>query len=201
MAAPDAAMAAAFEAGVDVLRGLGAAVEEVRLPVSVAECLACSSMIGPAESASIHERELRESPALMGAALRDKLMAGSMVRAADYLAAQRRRRGIAAGVDALMRQYDAVVTYGALHAAPRLGIEPEMTAFTRDTALVPFSLSGHPSVVQCTGYMEDGGAGLPLNWQIAGRLWDEATVLRVAAAYEAATPWRVRRPEPVLETI
>ena len=39
--------------------------------------------------------------------------------------------------------------------------------------------------------------GLPLSMQIVGRPFDDATVLRVAHAYEAATPWRARR--PVLE--
>src|SRR6266852_2944977 len=36
--------------------------------------------------------------------------------------------------------------------------------------------------------------GLPLSLQIAGRPFDEATVLRAAYAYEKATPWRKRRP-------
>jgi aspartyl-tRNA(Asn)/glutamyl-tRNA(Gln) amidotransferase subunit A len=31
--------------------------------------------------------------------------------------------------------------------------------------------------------------------QVAGKAFDEATVLRVADAYERATPWRARRPE------
>ena len=37
-------------------------------------------------------------------------------------------------------------------------------------------------------------AGFPLSLQIAGRPFDEATVLRAAYAYEKATPWRKRRP-------
>jgi aspartyl-tRNA(Asn)/glutamyl-tRNA(Gln) amidotransferase subunit A len=31
--------------------------------------------------------------------------------------------------------------------------------------------------------------------QIIGSYFDETKVLRVAAAYEAATPWRTRRPQ------
>ena len=191
IAEPDPAMAAAFDAGVAVLRELGAQVEAAAFPVPVAACRACSALIGSAESAAIHEQELRERPGEMGAALRDKLMAGSLVRAADYLAAQRTRRQVAAAMDAMLRSHDAVVSFGALHVAPRLGVEPEMTAFTSDTALVPANLSGHPSLVQCTGFDADG---LPLNWQVIGRLHGEATVLRVAHAYEAATAWRHRRP-------
>ncbi|MEJ1159262.1 amidase [Prosthecomicrobium sp. N25] len=191
--APDADLVAAFEAGLAVLRDLGAVLVEASFPAPVADFYACTRVIGPVESATIHERELVETPGAMGFALRDKLMFGTMVRAVDYIAAQRRRRALAAAMDALMSRFDAVVTFGACHVAPRLGVEPEMTAFTTDTALVPFNISGHPCLVQCTGY---GTSGLPLHWQIAGPFLAEPTILRVAAAYEAATPWRDRRPEP-----
>lgn len=190
--AADAPLAEAFAAGLAVLEGRGARLVRTRLPVAAAECFAATRMIGPAESASIHERELRERPDDMGFALRDKLMAGSMIRAVDYIAAQRLRRIVADGIDTLLRGFDALVTFGTLHVPPPLGVEPEMTAFTVDTMLTPFNLSGHPALVQCTGFSE----GLPLNWQIVGNRGDEASVIRVAAAYEAATPWRIRRANP-----
>jgi aspartyl-tRNA(Asn)/glutamyl-tRNA(Gln) amidotransferase subunit A len=190
--APDAPLQRGFEEALAVLERLGATLTRVRLPVPAAECLAATRMIGPAESAAIHELELMEQPGLMGFALRDKLLAGSLVRAVDYLAAQRLRRAVADGMDTLMRGYDALVTYGTLHMPPRLGVEPEMTAFTVETMLTPFNLSGHPCMAQCTGFAD----GLPLNWQIVGNRFDEASIVRVAAAYEAATPWRLHRARP-----
>jgi aspartyl-tRNA(Asn)/glutamyl-tRNA(Gln) amidotransferase subunit A len=48
-----------------------------------------------------------------------------------------------------------------------------------------------PAISLPCGFSEDG---LPVGLQIAARRWDEETVLRVAAAYEAATPWHKRRP-------
>ena len=36
--------------------------------------------------------------------------------------------------------------------------------------------------------------GLPLSVQFVGRYFEDATVLRVAAAYERATEWHKRRP-------
>ena len=188
---PDTDIAAAFEGGVRVLEHLGANVCDIRLPLAVSECFDVTRLIGPAESAAIHEDELRERPADMGYALRDKLMAGSLVRAVDYIQAQRQRQRIANSIDALIRSYDAIVTYGPLHVAPRLGVEPEMTAFTVETVLTPFNLSAHPALVQCTGF---SAAGLPLSWQIIANRQDEATALAIAAAYERATPWRQRRP-------
>lgn len=192
-AEPDASMAEAFEAAVLVLERQGARIEDARLPMPVSDCFDVTRLIGPAESAAIHEAELRERSHEMGFALRDKLLAGSLVRAVDYIHAQRQRRLMAEAIDDLVRSYDAIVTYGPLHVAPRLGIEPEMTAFTVETVLTPFNLSQHPAVVQCTGYSADG---LPLSWQIVSNRHDEATALCVAAAYERATPWRTRRPSP-----
>jgi aspartyl-tRNA(Asn)/glutamyl-tRNA(Gln) amidotransferase subunit A len=190
--APDPPMAAAFEEAVKVIGKLGARLEDAHLPIPVSDCFDVTRLIGPAESAAIHEAELRERPGDMGFALRDKLLAGSLVRAVDYIHAQRQRRLIADAIDALLRIYDAIVTYGPLHMAPRLGVEPEMTAFTVDTCLTPFNLSAHPALVQCTGFCGDG---LPLAWQIVANRSDEAAALALAAAYEQATPWRERRPD------
>jgi aspartyl-tRNA(Asn)/glutamyl-tRNA(Gln) amidotransferase subunit A len=46
-------------------------------------------------------------------------------------------------------------------------------------------------LVQCIGYT---ASGLPLSMQLAGRPFDEQTVLRIGDAFERATPWRQRRP-------
>lgn len=188
----DSAMSAAFEEAIAVVERLGAKLVDVQLPISFSDCLDVTRLIGPAESAAIHEAELCDRPADMGFALRDKLMAGSLVRAVDYIQAQRRRRLIGDAIDTLVRDFDVLIGFGPLHVAPRLGVEPEMTAFTVETCLTPFNLSSHPALVQCTGYSTDG---LPLSWQVIANRGDEATALALAFAYEQATPWRERRPK------
>ncbi|MFW5833822.1 MAG: amidase family protein, partial [Pseudomonadota bacterium] len=191
MPAADPALVEGIDAGLDVLASLGAELFDVRLPVAVADCFAATRMIGPTESAAIHEAELRTRPEAMGFALRDKLLYGSLVRAVDYVQAQRFAHHVAGQIDRLLRDYDALVTFGTLHLPPVLGVEPAMTAFTVDTMLTPFNLSGHPALVQCTGY---SASGLPLHWQVVAKRGDEASGLRLARAYERATPWRRRRP-------
>jgi aspartyl-tRNA(Asn)/glutamyl-tRNA(Gln) amidotransferase subunit A len=186
----DPSMARAFAAAVDVLRSEGATIERVALPVSVKECFAVTRLIGPPESAAIHEKELRERPEDLGYALRDKLFGGTLVSAVDYIAAQRRRRHVAEAIDALLAPYDALVTFGPLHLPPRLGVEPEMTAYTVETMLTPFNLSDHPALTQCIGFT---GAGLPLAWQIVGHREGEDALLDIAAAYEDVTSWRTGR--------
>jgi aspartyl-tRNA(Asn)/glutamyl-tRNA(Gln) amidotransferase subunit A len=187
---PDPEIVSAFEAGLRVLERLGATLVNTRLPIPAADCFAVSRLIGPPESASIHEAEYRTAPDRMGQGLRDKLHAGTIARAADYIAAQRRRREIAVSVEAVMDGVDALVTFGPFRVAPRLARPDEMVAFTAETAMTPFNLSGHPALVQCTGF---SAAGLPLAWQLVGHRFEEATILRVAQAYEQATPWRRKR--------
>ena len=50
---------------------------------------------------------------------------------------------------------------------------------------------GVPAISVPCGFTRDG---LPVGLQIAGRWRDEATVLRIAAAFEHAAPWTDRRP-------
>jgi len=190
-----APLAQGLEAGLLVLEQLGAELTDVRLPVTVAECFAVTRLIGPVESASIHEQELRERPGDMGFALRDKLMSGALVRAVDYLAALRRRSEIAQQIRALLEDVDVLVTFGTLHLPPRLGVEPEMTAFTVETMLTPFNLAGVPALVQCTGFSSTKPA-LPLHWQLVARAGGEEAMLRLAIAYEQATSWRDYLPQP-----
>ena len=55
----------------------------------------------------------------------------------------------------------------------------------------PFNLSGLPALALPCGFST---GGLPLSLQLAGRPFDEATVLRAGHAYEQATEWHTRRP-------
>jgi aspartyl-tRNA(Asn)/glutamyl-tRNA(Gln) amidotransferase subunit A len=189
--APDAELAAGLEEGLAVLSRLGARIGDAALPWPASVCLDAARLIGATESAAIHERELRESPDVMGAALRDKLLAGSGVRAVDYLAAQRFRRAFSDAMGALWEEYDVLLSLGALHLPPRLGVEPESTAYTSETMLTPASLAGLPALVQCNGFSR---GGLPLHWHAMARAGNEAALFRLAMGYEAATPWRARRP-------
>ena len=66
--------------------------------------------------------------------------------------------------------------------------EPVLFAMLRCTA--PFSATHLPALSLPCGFT---GAGLPVGLQIAGRSFDEATVLRAGYAYEQATDWHMRR--------
>ncbi|HEV8264183.1 MAG TPA: amidase family protein, partial [Gemmatimonadales bacterium] len=68
----------------------------------------------------------------------------------------------------------------------KLDVRSSLIRFTRH-----FNVSGHPACSVPCGFT---AAGLPIGMQIVGRAFDEATVLRVADAYQRATDWHTRRP-------
>jgi Asp-tRNA(Asn)/Glu-tRNA(Gln) amidotransferase A subunit family amidase len=55
----------------------------------------------------------------------------------------------------------------------------------------PFNLTGQPAASVPCGFTRDG---LPIGLQIVGRRFDDALVLRAAAAFERARPWANARP-------
>jgi aspartyl-tRNA(Asn)/glutamyl-tRNA(Gln) amidotransferase subunit A len=55
----------------------------------------------------------------------------------------------------------------------------------------PFNLTGHPAITVPCGWTSDG---LPVGLQIVGRWFEDALVLRAAAALEGAQPWAHLRP-------
>ena len=62
----------------------------------------------------------------------------------------------------------------------------------RGSASLPITnLTGHPAVCLKSGFIN----GMPQSVMVAGRLYEEATILRVALAYERATTWHTMHPD------
>ena len=62
----------------------------------------------------------------------------------------------------------------------------------RRISTYPFSLANIPAIALPMGYTKNE---LPVSLQIAAKPFDEATVFRVAHAYERAAPWHQRHPD------
>jgi aspartyl-tRNA(Asn)/glutamyl-tRNA(Gln) amidotransferase subunit A len=181
----------AMDKAVEVLRSLGAEIVDVDLPYSVHDYRLIVRVVGGTEALSIHEQDFRERHAEMGAALRDKFLSVLTVSGVDYVRATRFRRELTYAADAAVASSDAVICAGPMTPVPRLDDHAGMVAYMLGSGTCVFNVSGHPSLSICTGFDRNG---LPLNMQIASRYWDEATLLRVAYAYEQATPWHDRHP-------
>jgi len=65
--------------------------------------------------------------------------------------------------------------------------------YLSDVLTTSVNLAGLPAVVVPCGV---DAAGLPIGMQLIGRRFDEATLFRIAAAQEATSGLRERRPPP-----
>ncbi len=184
-----AEVAQAMEAALDVFRQLGAKVEDTRMR-PLQDYLDVKATIAETEIFCVHQKELIARPGDFGMHFLAQTLAGCLFEASDYVQAQRERRLMLAEMEPLYQKYDVLVTASA-GPAPRLDRYSILNAWIRPNIHTVFSVTGGPCVAICNGFTGDG---LPLSMQIAGRPFDDATVLRAAHVYEQATPWRERRP-------
>ena len=180
---------AAFEAALEVFRGLGATVRPVSLP-PLQQFDDAKKTIAVAELFTIHGANLRARPDLFGASLRYRIIAGGLVRAEEYLQAQRLRTDLARAMQKVMASVDLLMLPTSEPAGKLEPIAPS-SLFTKLSLTTPFNVGGNPALSVCSGFAENG---LPFSLQIVGRLFDDATVLRAGDAYEKATTWRAKRP-------
>ena len=192
----DPAVSERVEASLGVLAGLGAELVDVRLGVSVVQVMAVGYMITLAEAAACHLPILRSGRQGYGREFGLVLRAGLLVPAYSYVHAQNARERIARRVAGILEDHDvlAMPTVGAL--ADPLPPGPRPLARRISEHPVPqytwlANLTRGPAVSVPCGF---AGAGLPVGLQLVGRPFDDASVLRAAHAYEAASPWRDMHP-------
>jgi len=182
---------ASLDAAAQQLSKLGAKVEDVTLP-DFELFNACGRIILTAEAYAIHEQDLLSRPLDYARYTYQRMMLGATISAADLTQAFRLRRELVAAVNGkVLATYDAIITANGLTPAPRFDefpadVPPKMTLQT-----MPFNVTGNPTLAIPTGFSK---SGLPLGMQIVGRAFDEPTVLRIGAAYEAAAGWINKRP-------
>ena len=176
----------------DVLEGEGATLHDVDVPSLDLSLAAWAPFL--AETYEYHKDHLRTRPEGYRQSLRPRLYMGALFTGADYLRAQRLRERLRREVDALFGRVDLLVFPG--QAAPALRFEEfPMTGLATPAMryTTPWNLLGLPAVVVPCGFSREG---LPVSIQIVGRAFDDATVLRLARAYERVTDWHTRRPDP-----
>jgi aspartyl-tRNA(Asn)/glutamyl-tRNA(Gln) amidotransferase subunit A len=184
-------VSAALEQAFAVLRSLGATLGEVRLRPAQ-DYYDVKVTIAESELLAVHEQALRTRPGDFGEDFLGRVLPAVLISGRDYVQSQRERRRMLAEMAPVYANYDVLVTATAGAPAPRLGAWRTIEFWKRASLTTPFNVTGGPALAQCIGF---AGNGLPLSMQLVGRPFDDATVLRVAHAYEKATPWRTRRPQ------
>jgi len=211
----DADVRRAFDDSVRTLERLGATVRSIDLPHShagipvyylVATAEASSNLARydgvryglRADAASLDAMYDRTRSAGFGAEVKRRIMLGTYVLSAGYydayyLKAQQVRTLIRRDFEIAFADVDAVAMPTTPTPAFRLG---EKTAdplqmYLADIFTVTAPLAGLPALSVPCGFSSDQ---LPIGLQLIGRAWDEATLFRLAAAYEHATPWHGMHP-------
>jgi aspartyl-tRNA(Asn)/glutamyl-tRNA(Gln) amidotransferase subunit A len=184
-------VSAALEEAFTVLRSLGATLGEVRLRPAQ-DYYDVKVTIAESELLAVHEQALRTRPSDFGEDFLGRVLPAVLISGRDYVQAQRERRRMLAEMAPVYADFDVLVTATAGAPAPRLGTWRTIEFWKRASLTTPFNVTGGPALAQCIGL---SAGGMPLSMQVVGRPFDDATVLRVAHAYEKATPWRARRPQ------
>ncbi len=178
-----------FDAACRTLEGLGAKLVDLQLSPLI-DYADANRVIMLSEAYALHEQDFRERPQLFGRHMFSRIGLGAFLTAADYMEALRQRRELCAEMAAAFTGVDIVVSANATGPAPRIDAVGTFNTFTRASYTAPYNITGLPALSVPIGF-EDG---LPLAFQIVGRPFDEAGVLRTGHAFEQATGLYRRRP-------
>ena len=193
----DSEVETAVRAAIAQLSELGATVTEVSLPM-FADAQAISGTILMSEAAAYHRDLLARDGDKLTPSVRLRLEAGLFVTAADYLKAQQARTRFNYEMSLLFQDVDLLAGPSEPITAPPIlatevrigdrtvGTVGALTQYTR-----PYNISGTPAISVPCGFSQ---GGMPIGLQLAGRPFDEATVLRAAHAYEQSADWHRLRP-------
>jgi aspartyl-tRNA(Asn)/glutamyl-tRNA(Gln) amidotransferase subunit A len=188
----DAEIETVLRAAVEVLAGLGAEIVPVRIP-ALSGSLDYSKLFSNVllyEFNQILGEKYRNAPReLFGPAVHSDLARGAQVSDEVYQNILRERPGQAAAVKAAFQQVDALLAPVLPNLTPLQTAGPEVWARGRQFNL-PFSFAGVPSVSLPCGFARD----MPVGLQIVGNDLQETLLLRISAAFEAATDYHRRLP-------
>lgn len=178
--------AAAYREALRALGDLGCRVQDVRLPELFEAAMDAHEIIHNVEAAAVHADTYRARPGDYGHKLRAIIETGFHVPAPAYVRAQQIRTLLIGSMREVLRDVDVLATPSAPGPAPAGLASTGSPVYNR-----PFSFLGFPSITLLCGFTQNG---LPLGLQFGGRPFEEITLLRLAAAYEAATSWGSRAP-------
>ena len=182
---------------IEQLEKLGATVQEVSIPHLKMVPFVLAILLA-ADVAGAHGDLVRTRGSEIGPLVRMRMEMGLFLTGADYLKAQRVRSLLNREFRQALSQVDLLVTPTIAVPAPKYSdmdakvggsVRHVRDALTRFTRL--FNMSGLPTISVPCGF---SSGGLPIGLQLAGRPFEDATVLKVAYAYEQATEWHKQRP-------
>ncbi len=187
----------AWHAALLVLKEEGAEIVDVELPPATMEMYRTIQM-PEASLAHMQRGWLSEHRDDYTELTRQRLLEGQQIPAVDYLHAQHQRRIFSTTIRSVLQRVNALVLPTLpIPAIPieQAGQEINIDGVSQNATVallrltMPFNLAGVPAISFPCGFTTNG---LPIGLQIAGKPFEESTVLRIAYAYQQLTDWHRR---------
>lgn len=177
------------------LEKLGAELKEVVFP-SLDQIVRDAVLLCAVEAAVAHESTFPARANEYGPVLAGLLQLGRGLDGLTVAKIHQRRTVFSGDVAALLRDVDVLLLPAMDVAAPTLAYmaehrnDPE-ARYGRVRFTAPFDMTGSPSLTLPGGATADG---LPVGFQLVGRHFEEALLLRAGHAFQQASDWHRRRP-------
>ncbi len=190
---------AAFDQAVQLYQRLGAKIRRIPLQ-AIADANTLATLVIATEGAAVHANDIQERPEDFGAQTLARLRIGLYVPATRYLQALSLRARMTEGLlDAGLAEVDGLLvpalddlvpTIEETDVAANPGFMAALTKLAR--WFRPFNVTGVPAMSMPIGFDANG---MPISAQLVGRPFDEASLFRLARAFERETGFTGRRPE------
>jgi aspartyl-tRNA(Asn)/glutamyl-tRNA(Gln) amidotransferase subunit A len=197
------------------LESMGVTIEEVSMP-SLKAAIATYYIIAPAEASSnlarfdgvrytsraegvenLTEMFTKTRGQFFGSEVKRRIILGTYALSsgyydAYYLKAQKARTLIKNAFDTVFENYDFVISPTTPSVAFKFGehASDPNKMYIADLCTIPANMAGLPALSVPCGMSQ----GLPVGLQLVGKAFDEATILKVADAYQTATDWASQKP-------
>jgi Asp-tRNA(Asn)/Glu-tRNA(Gln) amidotransferase A subunit family amidase len=162
----------------EAYRKMGANLIEVNFPDSIYKADVINIILSAESAAAFEELTLSGKDDLIER--QDKnfwpniFRSGRMIPAAEYINANRHRYALSEGLNNFMKQYDVVIV-------------PSFAG--RQSAMT--NLTGHPAICFPVGFRKNG---LPTSISLIGNLYDEASIITAAKAFQDNTDFEEKHP-------
>src|SRR5262245_12425440 len=150
----------AMDAALDVLRRLGAELEECRVR-PLGAYFDVKIIIAESEIFAVHQQNLVARPRDFGADFRSRVLPSVLFTAHDYVQATREHRRMMAEMAPLYERFDAFVTAG-MGEAPLIADYRSVSFWQKASLLTAWNVTSQPVLALPNGF---GGYGLPLGMQ------------------------------------
>jgi amidase len=177
------------------LESLGAVLQPLEVK-GIPEAVVTLGVLLHADTARVHSEHLAAHPDAYGPNLRAVIELGQALGDGELAAAREAQTRFRAELTTLLGSVDALLCPPAMTPPPPAALMQYVPSDFRDMGpplhfTAPYTVAGVPSLTVPCGFTDED---VPLAFQLVGRPYTEAMLLRIGLSYEQSTEWHRRHP-------